>query len=345
MFFVLLLLFGIITFFVLSPFKNRKRAQVVYYMLGICLVCIAGFRPSGIDMDYYNYIDHFNNYSEVVLLEPTFKFISWLVNITIGPLPVYLFLIYSIIGVGLKLLAIRQLSSLCFLVLLVYLSEFFLLHEMTQIRAGVASGFLLLALKPLYERNFRLFFTYSVFATLFHYSGIILFPLWLLNNKHQKLFQIWAVPIALSIYILDINIITTLPIPFVREKMLVYQNLKDAGGDMHGHINVFNAVYMVKVFVYYIMIWKYDLLQNKNKYFVLLLKIYGLSLFFLPLLASIPVFAFRLSELYGIVGIILIPMLYYVFSPKILSRILLVSFCFVLLLISVLYNQLIIPLS
>lgn len=342
MFFILLLFFSIMTCCALFPIRNKRMSYFVYYFLGICLILIAGFRPEGIDRDYGNYIEHFINYFEVILLEPTFKVLAWSINTVIGPFPIYLFLIYAILGVGLKLVAITKLTDLYFLVLLAYLSEFFILHEMTQIRAGVASSFLLFAIKPLYERNFRLFFIYSLLATLFHYSAIILFPLWILNHKPQRVLQVWAVPVALGVYILNINIITTLPIPFIKEKMIVYQHLKETGDTMHNNINVFNSVYIVKVLVYYVMIWKYDILQNRNKYFVLLLKIYGLSLFLLPLLAAIPVFAFRLSELYGIVGIILIPMLCYIYSPRILSRCLVVLFCLVMLLISVLYNQLII---
>ena len=104
----------------------------------------------------------------------------------IGPYPIYLFLLFAILGVSFKLIAIKQLTELWFLSLILYLSNFFILHEMTQIRAGVASAFLLLCVKPIYDRDLKRFLLFAVLGFLFHYSAIVILPLWFLGIKARK---------------------------------------------------------------------------------------------------------------------------------------------------------------
>ena len=81
-------------------------------------------------------------------------------------------------------------------------------------------------------------------------------------------------------------------------------------------INVFNILMILRVVYMFILIYKAEMLQKINIYSTVLIKIYSWSLFCLVLLASMPVMAFRVNQLVGIVEIILWPFMLYMFKEK-----------------------------
>lgn len=314
----------------------------VYWILGGVLILCAAFREIGCDRDCYNYISHFNNYQNVTLLEPTFKLIAYSIQTFLGSYSRLLFVAYAIIGVSIKLVAIQRLSNLRFLSLLIYIGSYFMLHEMTQIRMGVASGILLLSLKPLLERKRKEFILLVAAATCFHYSAIIMLVFLLLDNKPHKWFSALLIPFALVVYSINIDVLNFVSLPIIGDKLQIYKNIQDITYSDLNQIDVFNAMFLLKVVLYYLMLWKYDLLEKKSKYFGLLYKIFGLSLASFLVFASLPTVAFRISELFGVVIIILYPMLYYIFSPKFLAYGVVVLLATFLLSFELFYNHLII---
>ena len=132
-------LFSLISFFL--P-QERLYKSILFFVLGFILILIAGFRSEEVVRDYVNYVTYFHD-RDFLAVEPAFVVISKIIYSLIGPYPIYLFLLFAILGVSFKLIAIKQLTEQWFLSLVIYLSNFFILHEMTQIRAGIASSFLL----------------------------------------------------------------------------------------------------------------------------------------------------------------------------------------------------------
>lgn len=267
--------------------------------------------------DHINYVD---KYHEIIkgdheLIEVSFIFFSYLSYWILGNALV-LFIIYAFIGVSLKFVAIKQLSNLWFLSIIIYLGNFYILQEMTQIRVGVATGFFLLSIKPIYERDWKKFLLFFGFAFLFHYSALIMLPLWFLPSKSNKIWLIVSIPIAYVIYFLGVDLFSiSIPIPAIQEKLDIYNSLQGLGTDWMDEINVFNLVFLVKVVIFYFLLWKYDTIAKHNKYFPILMRVYCLSLFVFPALGAFPVAAFRVSEFYGIVEIILYPLLIYSTKP------------------------------
>ena len=315
----------------------------LYIAVGVALTLIAALRPEGIDRDYTEYISHFRNYDTIVMLEPTFKAIAWFVHRFLGANPTLLFAIYAALGVGLKMVAIRELSNMALLSVAIYISQFFILHEMTQIRAGVASGVLLLAIKPLYDRNLWRFLFIVLCATAFHLSGIIILALWFLSpTRRLKLYPI-IIPAAIALSILEVDITGLIPIPYLSAKIELYQNIKEYTDSVHNHINIFNAIYLVRLALCYLLFWAAPTLAKQNRYYTLMLKIYTLSLAALPLFANLPVMAHRVYELLGIVEIILIPTLVYIIRPKGVAYLTVFCYGFCTLMLSLFYNRLLVP--
>lgn len=339
---MILLLF---TFFFIAAFYafkidgfNSRYGKLVFLGIGFLLMLFVGFRDSESVNDYKIYVRLFN--TPDLTIEPTFVFISFLIKLLFGDNVIFLFLAYALLGIAFKLKAIIQLTPLLFLSLLVYISNFLLIHEMTQIRVGVASGILLLCIKPIYERNYKAFLLLSIAAITFHYSAIVILPLWFINaHKPRKLVLLLTIPVAFMVYLLKINLIVNIPIPYLQDKVVAYQEYQELGLASFNKINIFNSLFLLRIGIYYLLIYKYDFLIKTNKYAIILVKIYAISLFVLPGFSVMPVVAFRISELFGIVEVILVPLIYYLFIPTKYSKLLIFLLCLVVLLMNVFYNK------
>jgi hypothetical protein len=104
---------------------------------------------------------------------------------------------------------------------------------------------------------------------------------------------------------------------FLAGKTKFYILLLD--NEIFNEINVFNFYYASLLLFYFIML-SYNK-YFKSKYDILLLKVFGLMLFFFYFLSSFPVFAFRVSEFFGVVLIILIPHFAIIFKEKTVAKI------------------------
>lgn len=317
-------LFGIfVIVFCIALFEERLMAQRIpmYLLAGAVLVLCAGLKEVGFDNDSKNYEYFYSHYDDMYVqmaAEYSFLALSKFLNRLTGDVHIMFFL-YGGVGVVLKMLAIKRLSEYWFLPLLVYWGNYYLLHDLTQIRACVVSGLLLLAVKPLAEGRKKLVALIILFCCVFHYSSIVLFFVLLFNNKElsPRWRMVWAavVPVGYVFALAHINLLASLPIPYIGEKIEAYQELSEkgiAGGD----INVFNAVFLVTWMTYLYCLYFYDTIKAHNRYLPLMLRMTGVSIFSFLVLSFLPVLSFRVSELYGIVEIFLFANIYYTIRPK-----------------------------
>lgn len=341
---ILLLIFFLVSLIALFPWKNSVTKIFVFSFLGLLLILIAAFRSEEGNPDYEVYVSYFYD-QDFLLVEPTFVIFAKMVSFLFGPYPIYIFIIYAILGVTLKFAAIKQLSKLWFLSIIVYIGNFFVLQDMIQIRAGVASALLLLCIKPIFDRDLKKFLFISILAILFHISALVILPLWFLPKIKDRIliFLLYIIiPISCVIYFLKTNLIMALPIPVVQEKIDIYVALQESGVEnVLTEINVFNYVFLVNVLIFYLLLIKHKLLLFHNKYALILLAIYGIGLSSYAALATLPVFAGRISGLLEIVEIILIPFLYYTISPKYISKLLVIFWALGMILIHLFRSKLI----
>ncbi|NCB11587.1 MAG: EpsG family protein [Erysipelotrichia bacterium] len=182
---------------IVSKNLTISSKTLVLILIGILLILIAGLRPIGIDGDSLNYISVLHlSLSEANFIdkEPTFWIINELNKILFAGNDQTFFLIFAIIGVSLKLYVIRQYSISPILSLLTYISMFFILHEMTQIRSGVAIGFVFWALFDLVQKRNVSFLIKILIATLFHYSAIVMLILYFLSRNKINCFFYFSLP-------------------------------------------------------------------------------------------------------------------------------------------------------
>jgi hypothetical protein len=133
---------NIINFESYNYFFRKFLSNSLFWTTALIFILIAGLRPIGLDRDSINYAELIQSTVDVNLLdkEPAFWIIKRFNDIFFfGNIHTF-FLIFATLGVSIKFLAIKRLSKLPLLSLIAYLSLYFILHEMTQIRAGVAAG-------------------------------------------------------------------------------------------------------------------------------------------------------------------------------------------------------------
>lgn len=325
--------------FVSPYFKIRQTFSL--FIIAVLLILVAGLRHPGVDGDSETYIDVFNNfgspanyfkeYNVVSFFEPAYYLIPSIIGITLGLNYVWVFLTFAIISISLKFVAITRLTHFALLSVLVYYSHFFILHDMTQIRTGVASAIILLSIPEIQKRNFVKFLLLITLGFLFHYSTIIFLPVFFLSStKINKKFYLTLLFVPYILHFFKFNILSFLQLfklGFISDKIQLYNDLLEA--DIFTDINIFNILFVVQLICCTVFILKSDLLFKKNKHALLLVKIYCIAAASFVLFSNVPVLAFRISELFGIVQIIVMPFILYIVKPKYVALAIIIVFAIV----------------
>ena len=292
---LLLLIIFAVLFLVFVEEYLGKYKWFAYILIGIFLILYAGLRPVGFDRDsenYENYFMHPDSRINEISVEPSFLILSRLLYPFFPDVHI-LFFLYALLGVGLKFFAIKRITNLLFLPILIYVCNFFLLHDVTQIRAGVISGLFLLSIKPLSEGKRLHALCYIMIGAIFHFSALALLPLLFLSNtpisRKWKIAWAMVVPVCFLLYFSGFDLLTTFHIPYISDKIDIYQRLSET------KLSETIKPYVPSIY--------------------LLIKILACSVLFYFAFTSIKIVSMRISELYGIIEIVLYPCIIYTVRP------------------------------
>lgn len=333
---ILFFCFSAVMMFCTSP-RQKRHKYIWLYVLVLSL--IAAFRPDTMP-DYENYHDFFV-YQSSERTEIGFTYYVQFFKSIISS-PIFIFWAVAILSIGLKITAINALSPFFWGSMLVFVSRFFVLHDMIQIRAAVASGLILWSTKYLYNRDIKRFAVIVVLATLFHTSALAIIPFWFLNPKHinTKLYLL-LIPLA---YILALGGVTfgrfveLIPIDRVQQGWRMYELAMEH--DIGTSINIFNISQLFRCACAIILIWYIGRLKTYVPQAIIWLKIYVVALVVLIMFSDIPVLAFRLNELLQVVEILLIPSIIVIPRYKQLGKVLIFIYACFCVSIDILYNGL-----
>jgi len=197
--------------------------------------------------------------------------------------------------------------------LIVYYSNFYFVHELTQIRIGAASAIGFFALKYLVENNKRNFIFLVLLSALFHFSMVVLLIAIIFDKKkiNSQFILNTFILIVLSYGLIFLNInplrlLQYIPISVLQEKLAIYTFQTE--NEMIEPVNVISAIQIIRLAVIALIFANAKKFEN-NTSMILLCKIYSLSPLCLALLSSLPAFAIRVSELFYVADIVVLPML------------------------------------
>ncbi|MGY6038923.1 EpsG family protein [Aeromonas sp. AE23HZ002T15] len=169
-------------------FANNKKIYIThrvgYTFLFLFLIFFCGFRGQGVDRDYPEYLNILKQippFPDVLFYDlsdvhgdPILYLISSMIN-GLGAPSYFLFFTFSTLSLTIYWRCFLKSSSLPWLSLFIYFCHSFLNKEMTQIRNGLSSAFILLALCYIGDKkNIKAYFTFLL-SFLAHSSGIVSF--------------------------------------------------------------------------------------------------------------------------------------------------------------------------
>ena len=332
------------SFFLIYIKKIRRNFHIFLLLSSICFVLFATFRPhSGWGADTSAYV---NVYNEVLSnpklsTEITFKLIANFVH-RVGNNVTLVFFIYAFLSILLKEKAIKKYAIFPLLSWIVYLSCWYILHDMYQIRVGASIAFFMLALPYLQERNLKKYMLCALLATLFHTQALVLFPLYFLGHKNINGRTVFIYDFILILsylfYFLQIDILSLL-LQFLAktripraEQLQYYYKLSQSGIIDLGKINAFSPIVLVRLFITVLLLHSYKRLNDKPLYPVLVrigMISFAVRMFFF----AISVIGMRVYEYLSVVEIFLFPMIFFEIKEKKVVHLLLFAYCmfFVLL--------------
>lgn len=298
----------------LKPFNNNYTLLAIIILLGL----FAGFRGENAARDYESYkiifdfvydLSSNSNTGFLPLFEPGFisivLFFRSLFDVNYA-LAIMLF--YAFVSVTLKVFCFNRLSIFPYLAILFYFSHYFFLHEMIQIRIGLATAIFFFSLIFYLKDQRAKFILIIIVATFFHYSAIFYLLLLGFNSKYfNKYFYASLIGISLILGYLKIPILNFLgwvDLATVSEKYNDYLEKVQSG--VVESINYFNVLTILDIILslYFIFVIPKKLLIE-DKMIGLSLKCNVLSIFFFGALSGIPSLTFRISELFGVASIFL----------------------------------------
>ncbi len=289
-----------------KPFESNFMLGLI--ILSLCM--LAGLRGPDVDKDYnaYQYgfdmVQHIDDPLVFIIYEPGFiAIVNFFYLFFKQNYSVAILLFFAFASVLLKVISVKRFAINPYLVILLYYSHYFFLHEMTQIRIGLASAIFLVSI-PYYLQGRRLAFTGMILlASIFHYSAIFYLVVLAFDTRHISRF-IYVGLLVLSVVLAFVRLpllglFNAINIGSVSSKIEVYAEMEQKG--IIEAVNVFNVLNLCNMFccIYLIFAPPQSILSS-DKRFIFFLKCDILSIFLLSLLSGVPSVTFRFSQLFGI---------------------------------------------
>jgi hypothetical protein len=327
----LIIIFSFIGFLAIGEqLINRKDLLFFGILVIIGLTLFATFRPAGADRDYDTYLysfglflnpaDYFKHFSDWAFFDPFYYLIPSFLKTYVSPqyYIILTFFVFAAIAVTLKAWSIYKLSNFFFLSLLVYFSNFFLLHEMTQIRAAVATGFFLTGIYYLEKKKYIVFLCLILLSTSFHYSSLLyLFVLLLNARSFNKPLYFGLLALTLIFAFIDTGFIFSffsIDLGPLTIRASTHAELSELG--LVEKVNKLSILFLSNFIITVVLILFSKTIYNHNKYAYLLIKLQVWGLLFFQLFSAIATIAFRFSELFLCVEIITIPFILFIFKNR-----------------------------
>lgn len=291
---------------------NVSISKLIIFSLCVFSIVIASNRFWLETSDTGAYIEFYENFEdfwfEVNRFEPAFSLLAY-VGKALNASSFFFLFVIACLGVGFKYAAISKYAPYAFLSLLVYFSKYYLVQDMIQIRAGVATGIFLLSIEHIKNRNFKSYLFYICVAAMFHYSAAIYILLYFVCDKRLSFnkFLLIAVALLAAVKTFDLN---SYLIEYASDyifKMQIYADSKKLG--IEPEVNILSVELIMNSCLFALFYFLRSRFIPTYSYYEIWLRAFALSLCMSMLFANFPVLSLRLSELFGIVSIFLFPLI------------------------------------
>ncbi len=304
---------------------------IVFALIGVAMIMIAGTRDVLDTPDSKNYESMFYSSGKMDISEdfrePTFMIMASTLN-SLGLGINALFFAYAILSIPIRLGAIWKMSKLPLLTLSIYISFYYQLHDLVQIRCAVASALFIMAVYLHSKQQEKYAALCIIIGFFFHFSAVVGIVIFLFGNKPLKTWQAVAMGIvvvaSICIYFVGLDISQLIPDELGGSRLQAYRELKEKGieGDLEGVAFYKNPMVLTNLCLFYFCLFYHKYLTDQNHYLPLLLKIMMVAFICCLTLGNLSsVVASRLFEFFDIVSIFLWTTVIYVFNPIYVGKI------------------------
>lgn len=189
---------------------NIKKTNVILFFLVLLAFLAAVLQPFGVSPDYRNYELYFQHVRSDFLsaaaeyrFEPGFAYATGALT-TLFANDVLIYGVLVAVSMSVKVIYLKRFAydRYClYLAYAFYAFRFFPLHELTQLRASLATSFMFVACFYLWRRKWPLGAGACAIGTSFHYSSFMLLPFFFLPKLGRKTSLMFAALTFVSLYL------------------------------------------------------------------------------------------------------------------------------------------------
>ncbi len=298
---------------------SEARKKYIYLSLLPVFIIIAAIISSSYSRDSVGYISYFNAYAstgwgrlftEMFGRELFFLILSKTIY-SLGISIYFLFLVYAVISLSITFYLIDKHSKDKWLSLAYFCSYFFILHDCTQIRFGLAVAFVYVGLQYLAENKKLIFIGIVILSAVLFHNAILIFIIMLFFTSKKSLYWLLGmVAAAVLFYQINLNslmlhsvgsIIDYFGIHGTRLNSL-YRQIREPTGGLH--LGIFSW-HGLMIYFFSIVLFRY---RNKfNDYERLCYNAFMLSIFYWVFLKDAMDLQVRFNDAFGFSFIFLIP--------------------------------------
>ena len=307
MLYYIFLQFNILILLILRKFTKIKE---IIYIVVLFLILFSGLRY-GVGVDFYSYYEHFQDilHNNSISIEPGIVLISkvaYFLNLNIQAV----FFILSAITIFFFMKYIEFFTKNYLISWIIFISYgTYFLGSLNLVKQYVAISIFAFSIKYIYMKKPFKYIFFITIASLFHYSAIILFPMYFLNIRFKFKYYI----IVVMIFYLIIHYLTFF---IMMTKYSIYLNPSWA----HTMNNNRNMM-MVYLFIFLnilMLLFSYKITKKINYAYIFInMSFISLLLMFAAILIDyLPnMFFFRIND-YFMIAYIIIPTLFLYDSNK-----------------------------
>ncbi|MEY4964167.1 MAG: hypothetical protein RLZZ323_1486 [Bacteroidota bacterium] len=284
-----------LVFGILIELKTPKKNLFGLYMLiVVSVILLAGLRGA-IEGDYLSYYDIFKSSitstNKELIIEPLYFLFNKFIN-NLGLNFQIVIIIMAVISVIPKYRFFFRESPNFGFTAFIYFCTVYFIFDFIQIRQAVTISLFIIALKFVIERKIIPYIIIVLFATLIHYSAIILLPGYYLFNRDYRKGGMYL--IILICGFINIMEITT---PFL-ETILTKFGLPTISSDKilaYSQSTVFSAVSIKQLILGLLFIFAFKEENSSSSYHRILLNLFVFGVLFGTLFNGISEVAFRVK--------------------------------------------------
>ncbi|WP_445345598.1 EpsG family protein [Acinetobacter bohemicus] len=298
---------------------NESGSLFLYFPYFIILIVYGCLNVASLSVDYSiytNWLDYikYDNSDYIVRKDPLFQYISEIIMVFSERVD-YVIYLFVILSLFLKLLIGRLffLKDVIWIYFIFVFSRFYILHDLTQIRASLAISLSMIGYY-FYLKNSKVF--YFIFLTAFFiHKSVIVFLLFIILLNYIKFYQnkivnIVAIFLSLVFYLCSESISKNFLFYIDDDRLSLYG---EGAYINNSTISIFSFYVLLKfsILLFNYFSWnKLTINEKKINYMVFV------GLFFQTIFASNAVLGWRFSELFAFFDIFSLIMLLKYFDEK-----------------------------